>query len=98
MTAAQFRAAIARLGVTSQPPVGNRRDYFQKGFSRFLKADPKTVRRWAAGTTTVPEAITLLVSLMLKFGVTPEQAWEIANEIVPNLKDAEDITADENQT
>ena len=45
MTANQFRATLARLGLS------------QRGASRLFNVNERTVRRWALGEGTVPESI-----------------------------------------
>lgn len=58
MTAGQFREALTALGLT------------QAGCARFLDIDERTVRRWATGGP--PRSIALLLGLMQRFEVKPE--------------------------
>ena len=45
MTANQFRATLERLGLS------------QRGASRMFNVNERTVRRWASGDFSIPEAI-----------------------------------------
>lgn len=60
MTPAQYRDAIARLGM-SQVRAGE-----------FLIGNPRTSRRWASGDSPVPRSVALLLRLMIKMELTPE--------------------------
>jgi hypothetical protein len=53
MTAKQFQNAIDRLGLS------------QVGAARLVGADPRTARRWALGERSVPEAVAIILRLML---------------------------------
>ncbi|MBR0879130.1 hypothetical protein ACVMGC_004795 [Bradyrhizobium barranii subsp. barranii] len=50
----------------------------QNGFARFLKIDPRTVRRYSSGELPVPTNIAILMELMIRFDVTPERALKLA--------------------
>ena len=52
MTADQFRAALAGLGLS------------QAGFARVALVDARTVRRWCEGTRAVPGPVVALLRLM----------------------------------
>jgi DNA-binding transcriptional regulator YiaG len=52
MTADQFRAALAGLGMT------------QSGFARVALVDARTVRRWCEGTREVPGPVVALLRLL----------------------------------
>lgn len=60
MTAAEYRAAIARLGL-SQVKAGH-----------LLGVDPRTSRAYALGERPVPYVVALALGLMLAMGVRPE--------------------------
>lgn len=59
MTAAQFRAALADLGLS------------QVGFARIALVDARTVRRWCDGTRAVPGPVVALLGMMNKQHLTP---------------------------
>jgi DNA-binding transcriptional regulator YiaG len=52
MTAEQFRAALAALGMT------------QAAFARLALVDARTVRRWALGERDVPGPVIALLRLL----------------------------------
>ena len=52
MTAPDFRAALARLGMT------------QRAFARYVCANERTVRRWAEGAQDIPGWVPVMLSLM----------------------------------
>jgi DNA-binding transcriptional regulator YiaG len=52
MSADQFRAALAGLGMT------------QAGFARVALVDARTVRRWALGERDVPGPVVALLRLL----------------------------------
>lgn len=58
MTPKQFRAALDRL------------DLSQVGAARLFKADGRTARRWASGERSIPEAVAILLRLMLRGKIT----------------------------
>ena len=47
--------------------------FTQMGFAKAIGVNPRTVRHWIAGTYPVPQAIALLLNLMVEFEVKPEQ-------------------------
>jgi len=61
MTADQYRAALKKLGLT-QLAAG---DLFRVG--------PRTSRRWALDEARVPDAVAMLLALMLKKRIKPEE-------------------------
>lgn len=60
MTAAQFKAALARLDLT------------QVGAARLLGADGRTARRWASGERTIPKPVVIMLRLLLAKKITVE--------------------------
>jgi hypothetical protein len=60
MTPAQYKEAIARLHLT------------QVAAGEFLIGNPRTSRRWAAGHSPVPRSVAMLLRLMVRFELTPE--------------------------
>ena len=60
MTPKQYRAAIEALGL-SQVKAG-----------AFLEVGARTSRRWALGEARIPEAVALLLRLMIKLKINPE--------------------------
>jgi DNA-binding transcriptional regulator YiaG len=60
VTAMQYRAAIEKLGLS------------QQGAARFLGAGERTSRRWALGEARVPESVALLLRLMIRLKIKPE--------------------------
>lgn len=60
MTALQYRAAIEKLGLS------------QRGAGAFLGVDERTSRRWALGEAQVPESVALLLRLMIRLKLKPE--------------------------
>jgi DNA-binding transcriptional regulator YiaG len=52
MTADEFRAALAGLGLS------------QSGFARVALVDARTVRRWCEGSRAVPGPVVALVRLL----------------------------------
>jgi DNA-binding transcriptional regulator YiaG len=65
MTGEQYQDAIDRLGMT------------QVGSARFFRVDHSTVRRWIAGNHEVPEAISLLLRVMIAAELTPHHVLAI---------------------
>ncbi len=57
MTQDEFRAALDQLG------------FSQVSFGVFLKMDPRSVRRWAAGDSEIPPSVIYLLKVMLAFGL-----------------------------
>lgn len=64
MTPDAFRSELTRLGLT------------QAGAARFLKMDPRQLRRWAKGETPIPHAVELLLGKLkpkdVKSGMDPQ--------------------------
>ena len=54
MTPDQFRAALARLGLS------------QAGFARKALVDARTVRRWCSGTRAVPGPVVALLDMLMR--------------------------------
>jgi len=52
MSAPDFRAALARLGMT------------QRAFARYVHANERTVRRWAEGAQDIPGWVPVMLALM----------------------------------
>lgn len=65
MTAKQYQAAIDKLGMS------------QIAAGRLLKVGPRTSRRWALDETPVPPAVAMLLHLMVKGRVQPEELEQI---------------------
>lgn len=61
MTKDEYRDAIARLGL-SQVKAGV-----------MLGVDPRTSRRWALGEDQVPRAVALLLRLMVRHKISPDE-------------------------
>lgn len=64
MTANQFRTALSRLKLS------------QLEAARIVKAEGRTVRRWAAGDRSVPECVAILLRLMQTGKITAEEIKE----------------------
>jgi DNA-binding transcriptional regulator YiaG len=47
-------------------------DLSQRGAARFLKVDERTVRKWIAGNARIPEAVAMLLRLMIRLKLKPE--------------------------
>ena len=60
MTATQFRATLDRLDLT------------QVGAARLLGSDERTVRRWASGDRTIPQAVVIMLRLLVAKKITIE--------------------------
>jgi len=60
MTANQFRGALKTLALS------------QLGAARLFGADGRTARRWALGERPVPEAVAILLRLMLARKIAAE--------------------------
>jgi DNA-binding transcriptional regulator YiaG len=61
MTPKQFEDAIAKLGLS------------QVGAARFLKLSDRTVRKWVAGEARIPGSVAMLLRLMIKLKLKPEE-------------------------
>jgi hypothetical protein len=60
VTPKQFQAAIDRLGIP------------QTGWARLTERDPRTVRKWVAGTNRIPPEAAILLLLMLAGKITAD--------------------------
>jgi len=60
MTAMQYRTAIEKLGLS------------QRGAAQFLGVDERTSRRWALGEAQVPESVAMLLRLMIRLKLKPD--------------------------
>lgn len=56
----QYRTAIEKLGLS------------QRGAAQFLEVDERTSRRWALGEAQVPESVAMLLRLMIRLKLNPE--------------------------
>jgi ribosome-binding protein aMBF1 (putative translation factor) len=74
MTADRLREIIEKWGTS------------QNALARFLQVDPRTMRRWALDELPVPISVALALELMVKFKVSPERAYIIANLEPPDEK------------
>jgi DNA-binding transcriptional regulator YdaS (Cro superfamily) len=60
MSPKQFQTAIDRLGIP------------QTGWARLTERDPRTVRKWVAGTNRIPPEAAILLRAMLEGKLTQE--------------------------
>lgn len=60
MTPKQYAEAIQRLGLS------------QRGAARFLGVDERTSRKWIAGDARIPESVALLLRLMVRLNLGPD--------------------------
>lgn len=60
MSPLQYREAIARLGLS------------QVAAGEFLIGNPRTSRRWALGESAVPKPVALLLRLMIRLKLSPD--------------------------
>jgi hypothetical protein len=60
MSPKQFQTAIDRLGIP------------QTGWARLTERDPRTVRKWVAGTNRIPPEAAILLRLMLAGKITAD--------------------------
>jgi hypothetical protein len=67
VSAAQFRAALDRLGLS------------QLGAARLFQSNDRTVRRWAIGERSVPIGIVIVLRLMLANKITVKDVERAAN-------------------
>jgi len=67
MTADQYRAILATLGLS------------QQGAARLLGVNGRTSRRWIAGTVPVPQAVAMLLRLMVTAGLTPDHVAQFVD-------------------
>lgn len=61
MTPKQYADAIERLGLS------------QRAAGRFLGVDERTSRKWIAGDARIPESVALLLRLMIKLKLSPDE-------------------------
>jgi hypothetical protein len=66
VTPHQYQAALDRLGLS------------QVGAAELFGVDPRTSRRWVAGDLVIPRAVALALRLMMKHGVTLDEADRLA--------------------
>lgn len=66
MTPAEYRAALNALGLS------------QGRAALLFGVDPRTSRRWALGEAAVPRMVALVLRLMLRHGVTTDEANKLA--------------------
>ena len=72
MTAAQYRKHIEQLGMT------------QRGAARFFGINDRTSRRFAL-EGEVPFVIELLLRVMVKYGVAPDEAFQLTRTKQPDI-------------
>jgi DNA-binding transcriptional regulator YiaG len=60
VTALQYRTAIEKLGLS------------QRGAAAFLGVDERTSRRWALGEAQIPQSVAMLLKLMIRLKLKPE--------------------------
>jgi hypothetical protein len=65
MTGAEYRDALARLGLS------------QVGAARFLGIDDRTSRRWALGEVSIPVSVHILLELMIRVRLSPDRVEEL---------------------
>ena len=61
MTPKQYAEAIESLGLS------------QRGAGKFLGVDERTSRKWIAGDARIPESVALLLRLMVRLKLKPDQ-------------------------
>jgi hypothetical protein len=66
MTPDEYRKIYAALGLT------------QVSMGRFLGFDARTSRRWAAGNLQVPQHVEMLLRIMIKYKISPNDAFMAA--------------------
>jgi DNA-binding transcriptional regulator YiaG len=44
----------------------------QRGAGRLLKTNERQIRRWVAGDSQIPEAVAILLRMMIKHEINPE--------------------------
>ena len=59
MTGLQYADAIGRLGLS------------QRAAGKFLGVDERTSRKWVAGDARIPQAVGMLLRLMVKLKLNP---------------------------
>jgi hypothetical protein len=60
VTPKQYAEAITRLGLS------------QRSAGKFLGVDERTSRKWVAGDSRIPESVALLLRLMVRLKLTPD--------------------------
>ena len=65
MTPNQFRAALDKLGLS------------QLGAARLFGTGERTPRRWASGDAEIPEAVAILLRLMLAGKITADDIEKV---------------------
>lgn len=61
MTPKQYAEAIDRLGLS------------QRAAGKFLGVDERTSRKWIAGGARIPESVALLLRLMIRLKLSPDE-------------------------
>lgn len=61
MTPKQYAEALTRLGLS------------QRAAGKFLGVDERTSRKWIAGDARIPESVALLLRLMIRLKITPDE-------------------------
>ena len=61
MTTAEYRAALAALGLT------------QAGGARFLGVDERTSRKWATGERNIPEPVSRFLRFLIAAKIKPSR-------------------------
>ena len=59
MTPKQYAAVIEKIGLS------------QRGAGKFLGVDERTSRKWVAGDARIPQAVGMLLRLMVKLKLNP---------------------------
>lgn len=76
MTPAQYRDAIARLGLS------------QRAAGEFFGRSGRQGQRWANGWSPLPKSVTMLLGLMLRYGVRPRDVSGNSTIKGPNIRSA----------
>ena len=71
MTGLECRDAIVSVGLS------------QVAAARFFRVDDSTVRRWLAEKLAIPEAVVMLLRVMLHFHLSPEDIERITRRVAP---------------
>lgn len=64
MTSNQYRTAIKKLGLS------------QAGAGRFLNVGERTSRRWANDEARIPDVVDILLRLMIRLNLKPEDVTD----------------------
>jgi hypothetical protein len=67
MTSKQYRAALAKLGMS------------QGRWSKLLRSDRRTSRRWANDESPVPESVAMVLGLMVALSLTADRVEALLN-------------------